>query len=429
MKRYVLFLTFAVITLLAFTACSENRDSVIEETSMAYHDIFLSYESTDMGIYLANPFTVALLEYFADGVEGSPFGFDTWAGIVNIDGHATNGVLAIRHDLIDNFPVMAARVFYLFDGELFYYDIRNHEDFPQVMITHEGRLIQNVATGRYSQSFTVFGIRDDRVIPFQTVFVEIFDRDADDGANYYTIDDGWWVGIENASPMTKDDFDEFISRFGLFSFTSPHDINDETEQILVMSVEAFHEWRIGAQQYIEDIILTAGGFWEEWWNMEGIFNWGHIDVTPWEYWTQKPYDPRSMGFSRMLPESGYTSEDCIRNILLQFYTPRWIDVNVFGRGYVEHEETAVVLSGVGIPFVEYNGELFVMTARMGVVRPDWTTATHTLIEQSGNRTVVETVVTTYDHMGVGGELPTATIHFTFIDGRIDSGRGVWVWSE
>ena len=196
-----------------------------------------SFRLTDSDANSANPFTSALLEYFADGVEGSPFGFDTWAGIVNIDGHGTNGVLAIRHDLIDSFPVMVARVFYLFDGELFYYDIRNYENFPQVMITHEGRLIQNVATGRDSHSYTVFGVGGGRMIPFQTVFVEIFDRDADDGANYYTIDDGWWTGIENASSMTKDDFDEFISRFRLFSFTSPHDTNDETEQILVMPLE------------------------------------------------------------------------------------------------------------------------------------------------------------------------------------------------
>ena len=170
-------------------------------------------------------------------------------------------------------------------------------------------------------------------------------------------------------------------------------------------------------------ITTAGGFWEEWWNMEGMFNWGHIDDTPWGYWAEQP----NRGLERMLPTSGYTSEDDIRDILLQFYTHAWIDANVFSKGSVE--EVGVLLSGTAIPFEEYDGELYVVTRRMGAIRPDWTTATHTLVEQSGNRAVVETTVTAYAHMGDGSEMPTVTFRYIFIDGRIDSGRGVWEWSE
>ena len=113
--------------------------------------------------------------------------------------------------------------------------------------------------------------------------------------------------------------------------------------------------------------------------------------------------------------------------MLQFYTRTWIDANVFSEGSIE--EVGALLSGIAIPFEKYAGELYAVTVRMGAVRPDWTTATHILVEQSINRAVVETTITAYDHMGDGGEMPTVTFRYIFIDGRIDSGRGVWKWPE
>jgi hypothetical protein len=76
-------------------------------------------------------------------------------------------------------------------------------------------------------------------------------------------------------------------------------------------------------------------------------------------------------------------------------------------------------------FEEYDGELYVLTARMGTLRPFWATAIHSLVEQEGNHAIVETIVSAYDHMDMGVELPTATFLFTFIDGRIESGVGQW----
>jgi len=80
-------------------------------------------------------------------------------------------------------------------------------------------------------------------------------------------------------------------------------------------------------------------------------------------------------------------------------------------------------------FEEYDSTLYIVTARWGSMRPDWATAIHALAEQDGNRAVVETTVTAYDHRGSGNEMPMATFNFTFIDGRIESGLGQWEWPE
>jgi hypothetical protein len=73
---------------------------------------------------------------------------------------------------------------------------------------------------------------------------------------------------------------------------------------------------------------------------------------------------------------------------------------------------------------EYDGELFVFIQVEWTLRPDWATATHTLIEHGGNRAVIETIVSAYCRY-VGGDMNTITYRFTMIDGRIDSGLGQW----
>ena len=72
-------------------------------------------------------------------------------------------------------------------------------------------------------------------------------------------------------------------------------------------------------------------------------------------------------------------------------------------------------------FVENDGILFIHIVRAGFMRPDWETATHTLIEQNGNRIVVETRVL----MRSGEGDAYSTFRFTFIGGRINVGPGAW----
>ena len=191
--------------------------------------------------------------------------------------------------------------------------------------------------------------------------------------------------------------------------------------------ESSRDWTI---EELGATIIAASEFWDDWWSLRGVFAWEHIDDTWWYYWVEQPEHPRSRGFSILLPSSGFESLNDIGVYLQQFYTQSWIDRELFGEGrfYVEIDGVFHHVFGSPWAFEEYDGVLYIATARYGSMRPDWTTATHNIIQHDGNRMVaVETIVTAYDHRGSGDEMPTATFHFTFIDGRIESGIGTWIW--
>jgi len=182
---------------------------------------------------------------------------------------------------------------------------------------------------------------------------------------------------------------------------------------------------------LDEIIVAAGTFWEDWWNLRGAFAAEHLDNTPWEKWYEQqnhsPDHPRLFGSVHILPSSGFESMSDVANHLLQFYTDEWVDREFFGKGTIPGDFD--ILFGDTWAFSEYNGTLYVNPNRWGSMRPNWATATHTLIKQDGSRSIVETTVTAYDHRGSGDEMPTATFNFTFIDGRIESGLGQWQWPE
>ena len=154
-----------------------------------------------------------------------------------------------------------------------------------------------------------------------------------------------------------------------------------------------------------DTIVAAGTFWEQWWDLSGPFASAHTSGA------NVPAHLLERGFSRLLPTSGFESMDDIRDYLLQYYTQAWVDAELLG-------EYAV--------FLAYNNNLFVQTARAGFARPDWETATHTLIEQDGNRAVVETRVLTSVWANESVEPWEEEHSFTFIHGKIDDGPGPWV---
>jgi len=190
--------------------------------------------------------------------------------------------------------------------------------------------------------------------------------------------------------------------------------------------EPAHEWTI---EEFGSTIMAASAFWDDWWSLRGIFAGDeHINDTRWYYWVEQPDHPLSRGYSILLPSSGFSNLNDIGVHLQQFYTESWIDRELFGVGTLI-EETGGIIFGSPWAFEEYDGVLYIATARYGALRPDWTTASHSLIEQVGNTAVVETIVTGYDHRGSGDEMPTATFHFTFINGRIESGQGVWTWPD
>jgi len=147
-------------------------------------------------------------------------------------------------------------------------------------------------------------------------------------------------------------------------------------------------------------IVNAGNFWEEWWNLEGRFADEHIGEAA------EAEHLLASGFSQFLPTSGFESMNDIRAYLLQYYTEN-------GLAEVEAE---------WFPFAEYEGNLYVATARAGFPRPDWTTAEHALIEQNGNRAIVETTVLvgSWHREPEANAYAVETVYrYTLIDGRID----------
>jgi len=202
------------------------------------------------------------------------------------------------------------------------------------------------------------------------------------------------------------------------------------ETIVEQPTEPSHGWTI---EELGTTIIAASAFWDDWWSLRGVFAWDqHIDDSQWQPWSEETqYHPLSRGFSILLPSSGFESLNDIGVHLLQFYTQSWVNRELFdeSRFHVEIDGIYYTIFGSPWAFEEYDDILYVSTARYGAMRPDWATATHTLIEQEGNHAIVETTVTAYDHRGSGDEMPIATFHFTFVDGKIESGLGTWSWPE
>jgi len=188
------------------------------------------------------------------------------------------------------------------------------------------------------------------------------------------------------------------------------------------------------QHTLEELSTTieaVGEFWNRWYASHHTFEWEHIDDSrrnwqPWDETITPAHHPLSRGFAIITPSSGFTSLNDIGSYLSQFYKPAWINAGRFAEPLVIMEfmpEEFVDLFGF-YGFEEYDGELFVFIQTEWSARPDWTTATHTIIEQYGDYVVVETVVSTSINGFEDGDImPTIRYLFTFIDGRIDSAIG------
>ena len=185
---------------------------------------------------------------------------------------------------------------------------------------------------------------------------------------------------------------------------------EANDQSTTPPTEQLHEEpHIRTLEELSATIIAAGEFWEDWWRIRGAFaHFGESVFIPTDEYGS------GMSYSALLPASGLATLNDATEYLLQFYT-----------------ESA--LAAIYLPFREIDGVLHFVDARYGTARPHWETATHTLMEQIDNRAVVETIVTAYDHRGSGGEMPTATLTITMIDGKIDSGLGHWItdwnWGE
>jgi len=171
------------------------------------------------------------------------------------------------------------------------------------------------------------------------------------------------------------------------------------------------EWTI---EELGEIIVASGNFWEDWWDTIERFSFEHIGN--WAY-----IHPYSTIYSELLSTSGFENLNDIRDYLLKYYTESWVDA---------------MLSRSFAPFIEYNNVLFIHAARACSVRPDWETATHTLISQDGCYASVESTVlyrscypTETDDGLIFMHVFEVTYNFTFINGRIDTTSVCPIWGE
>jgi len=158
------------------------------------------------------------------------------------------------------------------------------------------------------------------------------------------------------------------------------------------------EWTI---EELGETIISASVFWDDWWHLRGRFDLNE-------------------------PTQNFKTLDEIAEYLRQFYTETWLERELFGYASTT-DEIGGMFFGSPWAFTEHDGVLHINYNRYGAIRPDWPTASHTLIEQDENRALVETVVTAYDHRGSGYKMPFAIFNFTFIDGKIESAPGTWIW--
>jgi hypothetical protein len=118
-------------------------------------------------------------------------------------------------------------------------------------------------------------------------------------------------------------------------------------------------------------IVTVGTFWTDLWYFTGTFSQENVDFNQ----PEPPQHIISIGV-RVLPGSGFESLSDIRNFLLQFYVQDEVDryLGEFPR------------------FAEYSGNLYAFGTRAGISQPDWSRATHELLEQANGHAVVKTTV-------------------------------------
>ena len=154
--------------------------------------------------------------------------------------------------------------------------------------------------------------------------------------------------------------------------------SEPTAQVPCPAPTQVPEWTIGE---LAETIVSVGELWEDWWRLQGVFSWQYFEAENYEL----PDDLHLRGFSRLQPLYGLSDLEDVRRLLSEFYTEDWINA------FLESESV----------FIEHEGALLIHTARYGTLRPNWETATHSLIEENLHQLTVETSVTAYDHRGSG----------------------------
>ena len=190
-----------------------------------------------------HPFALALRDYFAGNVSYNP---DTGekssnpvAYLVDVDGNGTQGVLARRNEArYSTAPFPFGKVFYMYDGKLFYKDVGLQDVGFVTHITADGNRIVNRSIHMSGQTYTLFSIENGRLTAAFTIRREnICLRNL--YYNYYYWTGGFGFGnlggSPNRKPITEEEFNAIHIRYGLDRMRSWQD--NDTEQILAMITE------------------------------------------------------------------------------------------------------------------------------------------------------------------------------------------------
>ena len=194
-----------------------------------------------------NLFATALLEFFSDGYKGDNApthlgGFSTGAFIVDVDGTGTMGVLAIKisQPIPYDYPWFDNRVFYLYDGNILYYDIPIYRR-SRILITEESRRLVHIHEGGTWLAFDFFSLAGGRLVQSSrlewAVTYPCEQHPYGEDVFSYFNENNWEINWSHPPRfITEEEFNEIIVKYGLdktFCVWSNR-FNDDTSYIFSM---------------------------------------------------------------------------------------------------------------------------------------------------------------------------------------------------
>jgi len=199
-----------------------------------------AYYDYETGVGL-NPFAAPLLEYFAGGVDVPAYRMvdSTKAfalALMYQDIVAIPGVLAIRHETQYDSPLAMGKIFYIYNGELFYKNIGQVDGYPiSIAITRGGQSV--IIWGELGmRAYTVFAITNGRLEYHLTLFAE---GEVD---IWFQVINGGPLGNfqdwESHRYIYEKEFYELLAKFGLDDIRGHwFELEDETERVLTMTLQ------------------------------------------------------------------------------------------------------------------------------------------------------------------------------------------------
>ncbi|MCL2566003.1 MAG: hypothetical protein FWE24_09385 [Defluviitaleaceae bacterium] len=196
------------------------------------------YDDDETGAAL-HPFSAPLLEYFAGGIDVPAYRMiDSTKALTLVlmyqDIAAIPGVLAIRHEAQYGSPLAMGKIFYLYDGELFYKNIGQVDGHPiSAAITGDGYPV--IIWGELGmRAYTVFAMTNGRLEYHLTLFAE---GEVD---IWFQVINGGPLGNfqdwESHRYIYEKEFYELLAKFGLDDIRGHwFELEDETEQVLTIT--------------------------------------------------------------------------------------------------------------------------------------------------------------------------------------------------